>query len=262
MAPRRDRCRERRRQLTPAKRRPDNLTLPSSTAPSSEVPRMNVSHKLGLSLVAAALLTVYGCSNKEEPKTAAVAPAPADDSATVTIGSAGPLTGGIAHLGKDNDNGVHLAIDQANDKKLKIGGKTIKFVVDSEDDQADPKLGPTIAQKFADAKVAGVGEFLRDCRPELRVGLVVFAIDDELDRLAADLELLVVGLVDRQVDAVVVVLAEVRDAAGERAGAADRDGGRVVGGRRCDGGRLGLFLVAAAINSEERGCDERQAELV
>ncbi|HEY5365733.1 MAG TPA: branched-chain amino acid ABC transporter substrate-binding protein [Casimicrobiaceae bacterium] len=117
---------------------------------------MNVSHKLGLSLVAAALLTVYGCSNKEEPKTAAVAPAPADDSVTVTIGSAGPLTGGIAHLGKDNDNGVHLAIDQANDKKLKIGGKTIKFVVDSEDDQADPKLGPTIAQKFADAKVAGV----------------------------------------------------------------------------------------------------------
>ena len=26
----------------------------------------------------------------------------------------------------------------------------------SEDDQADPKMGPTIAQKFVDAKVAGV----------------------------------------------------------------------------------------------------------
>ena len=74
----------------------------------------------------------------------------------MTIGSAGPLTGEIAHLGKDNDNGVRLAIDQANEKKIKIGGKTIKFEVMSEDDQADPKLGPTIAQKFVDAKVAGV----------------------------------------------------------------------------------------------------------
>ncbi|MEO6928349.1 MAG: branched-chain amino acid ABC transporter substrate-binding protein [Casimicrobiaceae bacterium] len=119
---------------------------------------MNVPQKLGLSLVAAALITAYGCSNKDEPKQASVAPAeaPADQSVTVTIGSAGPLTGGIAHLGKDDDNGVRLAIDQANEKHIKIGGKTIHFVVDSEDDQADPKLGPTIAQKFVDEKVAGV----------------------------------------------------------------------------------------------------------
>ena len=68
----------------------------------------------------------------------------------------GPLTGGIAHLGKDDENGVHLAVDEANAKKLKIGGKTVKFEMMSEDDQADPKLGPTIAQKFVDAKVAGV----------------------------------------------------------------------------------------------------------
>ena len=51
---------------------------------------------------------------------------------------------------------MHLAIDEANAKKIKIGGKTVKFVMMSEDDQADPKLGPTIAQKFVDAKVAGV----------------------------------------------------------------------------------------------------------
>jgi branched-chain amino acid transport system substrate-binding protein len=119
---------------------------------------MNVSYKLGLSVVAAAMLTLYGCG-KEEPKapTAAATPAaPADDTVTVTIGSAGPLTGGIAHLGKDDDNGVRLAVDQANDKHLTIGGKKVKFVVDSEDDQADPKMGPTIAQKFVDEKVAGV----------------------------------------------------------------------------------------------------------
>ena len=114
---------------------------------------------LGLTLVAAALFSVYGCS-KEEPKpaattTPAAAPAAASE-VVVKIGHAGPLTGGIAHLGKDDENGVHLAIDEANAKKIKIGGKTVKFEMMSEDDQADPKLGPTIAQKFADAKVAGV----------------------------------------------------------------------------------------------------------
>jgi branched-chain amino acid transport system substrate-binding protein len=125
---------------------------------------MRPSHRIGLTIVAAAIVGVYGCS-KEEPKQAAAAKtetaaapaaAPADETVTVTIGHAGPLTGGIAHLGKDDENGVHLAVDQANEKKIKLGGKTVHFVMMSEDDQADPKLGPTIAQKFVDAKVAGV----------------------------------------------------------------------------------------------------------
>jgi branched-chain amino acid transport system substrate-binding protein len=118
---------------------------------------MIMTKKLGLTLVAAALISVYGCS-KEEPKKAAEAPTapPADTAVTVKIGHAGPLTGGIAHLGKDNENGVRLALDQANAKGLTIGGKKVKFELMAEDDQADPKLGPTIAQKFADAKVAGV----------------------------------------------------------------------------------------------------------
>ncbi len=116
---------------------------------------MKMTHKLGLTVVASALLAVYGCS-KEEPKKAEAPKAPVQEVAVVKIGSAGPLTGEIAHLGKDNDNGVRLAIDQANAKNIKIDGKTLKFEVMSEDDQADPKLGPTIAQKFADAKVAGV----------------------------------------------------------------------------------------------------------
>ena len=120
---------------------------------------MKIAHKLGLTLVAAALMATYGCG-KEEPKKVAEAPKapapPAEEVATVKIGHAGPLTGGIAHLGKDDENGVHLAVDEATAKKMKIGGKTVKFEMMSEDDQADPKLGPTIAQKFVDAKVAGV----------------------------------------------------------------------------------------------------------
>jgi branched-chain amino acid transport system substrate-binding protein len=119
---------------------------------------MNITKKLGLTLVAAALVTVYGCG-KEEPKKAE-APKAMDDSVTVKIGHAGPLTGGIAHLGKDDENGARLAVEEATAKKLKIGGKTVKFELMSEDDQADAKMGPIIAQKFADAKVAGVAGHL------------------------------------------------------------------------------------------------------
>jgi branched-chain amino acid transport system substrate-binding protein len=129
---------------------------------------MQISRKLGLTLVAAALVTVYGCGQKTETKSeaktttgaATPAAAPAEEVIVIKIGHAGPLTGGIAHLGKDDENGVHLAIDEANDKKIKIGGKTAKFEMMSEDDQADPKLGPTIAQKMVDAKVVGVAGHL------------------------------------------------------------------------------------------------------
>src|SRR5580765_1875153 len=125
---------------------------------------MNTHSKLGLTVLAAALVTFYGCG-KEEPAKKAEAPkapaaAPAEETVTVKIGHAGPLTGGIAHLGKDDENGARLAVDEHTARKLKIGGKTIKFELMSEDDQADPKMGPTIAQKFADAKVAGVAGHL------------------------------------------------------------------------------------------------------
>jgi branched-chain amino acid transport system substrate-binding protein len=123
---------------------------------------MTLSKKLGLTLFAAALATAYGCG-KEEPKKAdapKAAAAPVEDVVVVKIGVAGPLTGGIAHLGKDDENGAHLSIDEHTARKLKIGGKTVKFEMMSEDDQADPKMGPTIAQKFVDAKVAGVAGHL------------------------------------------------------------------------------------------------------
>jgi len=125
---------------------------------------MDMSRKLGLTIVAAALISIYGCG-KEEPKKSAEAPkttaaAPVDDSITVKIGHAGPLTGGIAHLGKDDENGARLAVEEHTARKLKIGGKTVKFELMSEDDQADPKMGPTVAQKMVDAKVAGVAGHL------------------------------------------------------------------------------------------------------
>ncbi|HUQ25747.1 MAG TPA: branched-chain amino acid ABC transporter substrate-binding protein [Burkholderiales bacterium] len=74
----------------------------------------------------------------------------------VKIGHVAPLTGGIAHLGKDNENGARLAVEEANAAKIKIGGKEAKFSLVAEDDQADPKVGTTVAQKLVDQKVAGV----------------------------------------------------------------------------------------------------------
>src|SRR5256885_13133040 len=114
--------------------------------------------KLAVSLFAAGT-ALAGCS-KESPKPAANkgAPAPAAQTGAteVKIGHVGPLTGGIAHLGKDNENGVRLAIDEANAAGIKIDGKDVKFTMVAEDDQADPKVGTTVAQKVVDAKVVGV----------------------------------------------------------------------------------------------------------
>ena len=75
---------------------------------------------------------------------------------TVKIAHAGPLTGSIAHQGKDDENGVRLAIDRANAQNIVIGGKVVRFEMLSEDDQADPKIGTTVAQKLVDAKVVAV----------------------------------------------------------------------------------------------------------
>jgi branched-chain amino acid transport system substrate-binding protein len=74
----------------------------------------------------------------------------------VKIGHVGPLTGGIAHLGKDNEFGAKMAIEELNAKKVKIGGQEVKFELLSEDDGADPKQGTAAAQKLVDAKVNGV----------------------------------------------------------------------------------------------------------
>ncbi len=89
---------------------------------------------------------------------AAMAPfaMPAGAQTVVRIGHVAPLTGAIAHLGKDNENGARMAIEELNAKKLKIGGKEVRFELLSEDDAADPKQGTAAAQKLVDAEVAGV----------------------------------------------------------------------------------------------------------
>jgi len=74
----------------------------------------------------------------------------------VKIGHVGPTSGAIAHLGKDNEMGAKMAIDELNAKGVMIGGKKAKFELLAEDDGADPKQGTAVAQKLMDAKVNGV----------------------------------------------------------------------------------------------------------
>jgi branched-chain amino acid transport system substrate-binding protein len=74
----------------------------------------------------------------------------------VYIGHAGPLTGPIAHLGKDNENGVKLAIQEANDKNISLDGETIVFKVVSVDDEGKESKTTLVAQKLVDSEVSGV----------------------------------------------------------------------------------------------------------
>ena len=82
--------------------------------------------------------------------------ASAQDTQVVKIGHVAPMSGGQAHYGKDNENGVRMALEELNTQNIVIGGKKIRFEIAAEDDAADPKQGAAVAQKLCDAKVAGV----------------------------------------------------------------------------------------------------------
>lgn len=83
--------------------------------------------------------------------------APIRSEITVKIGHAGPLSGNIAHLGLDNENGVRLAIEDINNAGgIQIAGQTVKFTLVSEDDQADPAVAVNVAQRLVEQQVVGV----------------------------------------------------------------------------------------------------------
>ena len=77
-------------------------------------------------------------------------------SAIVTIAHVGPTSGALAHLGKDNENGAIMAVEELNAAGVTIGGKKVTIRLMTEDDGADPRKGTAVAQKLADAKVVGV----------------------------------------------------------------------------------------------------------
>lgn len=108
---------------------------------------------IALSLLSLCLLPVWtGCEKKSEN----TAKADKEQVQIVKLGSVAPLTGPQSHLGKDNENGARMAVDEVNAAGLTIGGKKIQFQLLSEDDQADPKTATIVAQKLIDAQVKAV----------------------------------------------------------------------------------------------------------
>lgn len=95
--------------------------------------------------------TLLACGKSETSQKNA-----ASDELVVKIGAAAPLTGPQAHIGKDNENGTRMAIDDANARGVMIGGRKARFELLSEDDQTDPKAATIVAQKLVDAGVHGV----------------------------------------------------------------------------------------------------------
>ena len=110
--------------------------------------------KMKLAVVAAAVALV-ACGKKEEAAPVAVAPA-GPETLVIKIGHVAPTSGPNAHLGKDNEYGARMAIDELNAAKLTIDGKPATFELLAEDDASDPKQGTAAAQKLVDAKVNGV----------------------------------------------------------------------------------------------------------
>jgi len=108
--------------------------------------------------VAASAPAGSAASAADAAASAASAPTPASNATVVKIGHVAPLSGPLAHLGQDNENGARLAIEEISAQGLTIDGHAIHLELDAQDDAADPKKGTAAAQQLvADHVVAVVG---------------------------------------------------------------------------------------------------------
>ena len=105
---------------------------------------------LPLALGALALTACGGGDDGDEPGAGGDG-----DKKTYTIAYQGPLSGDNAQLGINMDNGVQLAVEQAN----KAGDLPFNLKFTNSDDVGDPAQAPTAAQKLIDDEsvVAVVG---------------------------------------------------------------------------------------------------------
>jgi branched-chain amino acid transport system substrate-binding protein len=131
---------------------------------------MHVKFAFAVSIAAAVAMST-GCSKKNDGEASTAASATtvasaaasasgasggANAAAVVKIGHAAPLTGPIAHLGKDNENGARLAVEEINAQGLTIDGRKIQLELDAQDDAGDPKTGTQVAQRLVDDHVVAV----------------------------------------------------------------------------------------------------------
>ncbi|WP_260854083.1 branched-chain amino acid ABC transporter substrate-binding protein [Paraburkholderia sp. BCC1886] len=104
---------------------------------------MNKANSLGLSgLIAASVLAIAVPTSVR-----------AADETVLKIGVMGPVTGSQAAVGKDDENGVRLAVEKVNAQKIMVDGKPLRLDLTSMDDAADPRTGVTVAQMMIDQGV-------------------------------------------------------------------------------------------------------------
>jgi ABC-type branched-subunit amino acid transport system substrate-binding protein len=101
---------------------------------------------------------VYGvnCGTNEHPTTGGGGNSP-PPGGRVVIGVSASLSGQGAAYGMDFQNGVKMAVDNLNVRRVKVGSHPIKFELVMMDDGGDPKSGHTNALRFCgERNVAGV----------------------------------------------------------------------------------------------------------
>jgi len=86
----------------------------------------------------------------------APSPTPSLPDLMVRIGHVAPTSGAIAHLGRDNEMGALLAIEELNARGVQVGGRRARFELVTRDDAGDPKTGVAAAEQLVAAGVSAV----------------------------------------------------------------------------------------------------------
>lgn len=101
-------------------------------------------------------VTLAACGEYKDSDEFANPKVEVNDENTILLANVAPLSGNIAHLGKDSESGARLAINQINDNPPEIAGRVVRFRLLAEDDQGDPKIATEVAKKIVQRKIVGV----------------------------------------------------------------------------------------------------------
>lgn len=123
------------------------LHIPSVLALAlTSLPLMHVAYAAGAAGATAAAVSATGANGASDMSKPVV----------VRIGHGGPISGPISALGKDEENGVRMAVEDLNARKLQLGGRAVQWKLEAGDDAGDPGQAVALARIFCSKKVAGV----------------------------------------------------------------------------------------------------------
>lgn len=80
----------------------------------------------------------------------------ANEARVIEIAVAAPLSGELAHLGRDIVRGAELAVEEANRVRIRISGVPVNFRLRQFDDYADPRRAVFVATTVIDSSAVAV----------------------------------------------------------------------------------------------------------